>query len=181
MTYAFGVFEFDDESLELRRNGRLVGLEPQPARALALLLRRAGDVVTRDELRMAVWSADTHVDFDRGLAYCLSQIRAALGDKGENPRFVQTLPRRGYSFVAPVRSDAPATTAAQPAPVLAPRRSWTRWLPLAAGCIVLLGAAGWTVAARFAVPARQIIAVSIFDNETGQPEYDGLITGLSDL
>ncbi len=92
MVFRFGIFEFDDQSGELRRNGRAVALEPQPARALACLLSRPGDLVTREELRDAVWGADTHVDFDRGLAYCLSQIRAALGDSAENPRFVQTLP-----------------------------------------------------------------------------------------
>lgn len=102
----FGTFEFDDQSLELRRGGRLVALEPQPARALAILLRRANDVVSREDLRLAVWGPETHVDFDRGLAYCLSAIRQALGDKGENPRFVQTLPKRGYCFLAPVRVGA---------------------------------------------------------------------------
>ena len=108
MTYQFGSFEFDDQSLELRKSGRIAAIEPQPARALALLLSRAGQVVTRDELRLAIWGPDVHVDFDRGLAYCLSAIRLALGDKGENPRFVQTLPRKGYCFVAPVRASAEA-------------------------------------------------------------------------
>ncbi|MDO8679275.1 MAG: winged helix-turn-helix domain-containing protein [Acidobacteriota bacterium] len=65
--------------------------------------------MTREELRDAVWGGDTHVDFDRGLAYCLSQIRAALGDSADNPRFVQTLPKRGYKFIAPVsRGDEPS-------------------------------------------------------------------------
>jgi DNA-binding winged helix-turn-helix (wHTH) protein len=99
MTYRFGVFEFDGESSELRKNGRVVALEPQPARALARLLEGAGDIVDREALKAAVWGSDTHVDFDRGLAYCLSQIRAALGDSGENPRFVQTIPKRGYKFI----------------------------------------------------------------------------------
>ena len=93
MIYRFGVFEFDSETRELRKNGRAAALEPQPAKALALLLSRAGEVVTREELRDAVWGKDTHVDFDRGMAYCLSQIRTALGDSGDNPRFVQTIPK----------------------------------------------------------------------------------------
>ena len=101
MIYRFGVFEFDGETKELRKNGRAAALEPQPAKALALLLSRAGDVVTREELRDAVWGKDTHVDFDRGLAYCVSQIRTALGDSGDNPRFVQTIPKRGFKFIAP--------------------------------------------------------------------------------
>src|SRR4051794_40588456 len=107
MTYRFGVFTFDDRTLMLLRSDRPVPIEPQPARALALLLQRAGAIVTRDDLRAHLWDADTHVAFDRGLAYCIGELRAALGDSAENPRFVQTLPRRGFTFIAPVtRSDA---------------------------------------------------------------------------
>jgi DNA-binding winged helix-turn-helix (wHTH) protein len=102
MTYRFGVFAFDDRAATLTRSDRPVAIEPQPARALALLLSRAGDVVSRDELRAHLWGDDTHVDFDRGLAYCIGQLRAALGDSADNPRFVQTLPRRGFCFIAPV-------------------------------------------------------------------------------
>ena len=80
-----------------------MALEPQPAKALgAAAVARAVEVVSREELRDAVWGEDTHVDFDRGLAYCLSQIRAALGDSGDNPRFVQTIPKRGFKFIAPI-------------------------------------------------------------------------------
>src|SRR6478736_7534477 len=106
MTYRFGVFAFDDRTLTLRRSDRPVPIEPQPARALALLLERAGAIVTRDDLRAHLWDAGTHVDFDRGLAYCIGELRAALGDSAENPRFVQTLPRRGFTFIAPVTRDA---------------------------------------------------------------------------
>ena len=106
MTYIFGVFEFDSVALELRKSGRVVSLEPQPARALSLLLERAGQTVSREDLSAKVWGSDTHVDFDRGLAYCIGQIRAALGDSGENPRFIQTLPKRGFKFVAPVTATA---------------------------------------------------------------------------
>ncbi len=106
MLHKFGVFEFDSDTGELRKNGRAVALEPQPAKALALLLARAGEVVSREELRDAVWGSETHVDFDRGIAYCLSQIRTALGDSGDNPRFVQTIPKRGFKFIAPVAPGA---------------------------------------------------------------------------
>src|SRR6185436_6609720 len=104
MIYHFGRYEFDDRSAVLTRADRPVALEPQPARALALLLARAGDVVTRDELRAHLWGDDTHVDYDRGLAYSIGQLRAALGDTADNPRFVQTLPRRGIRFIAPVET-----------------------------------------------------------------------------
>src|SRR3954469_7815546 len=92
----------------LARGDREVALEPQPARALALLVARADDVVSRDELRAHLWGGDTHVDFDRGLAYCIAQLRSALGDSAENPRFVQTLPRRGFRFIAPVHVNGAA-------------------------------------------------------------------------
>src|SRR4029453_8757257 len=105
MVFRFGVFEFDGGSKELRKNGRAAAIEPQPAKALALLLSRAGDVVTREELREVVWGKETHVDFDRGLAYCVSQIRTALGDSGDNPRFVQTIPKQGFKFIAPVATN----------------------------------------------------------------------------
>jgi DNA-binding winged helix-turn-helix (wHTH) protein/TolB-like protein len=185
MTYQFGVFEFDDRSLELRKAGRLVAIEPQPARALALLLSRANEVVTRDELKLAVWGTDTHVDFDRGLAYCLSQIRSALGDKGDNPRFVQTLPRKGYSFVAPVRTPgepvaaAPVSTAAiGRVPPDGPRR---KWLVAAALLLMLALGVGWFTVSRATDASRTVIAVSVFDNETGEAEYDRLASALSDL
>jgi DNA-binding winged helix-turn-helix (wHTH) protein len=105
MTYRFGVFTFDDRAAILMRADRPVALEPQPGRALALLLSRAGEVVGRDELRAHLWGDDTHVDVDRGLAYCIGQLRAALGDSADNPRFVRTLPRRGFSFIAPVQDE----------------------------------------------------------------------------
>ena len=110
MVYRFGVFEFDDDGKELRKNGRAVAIERQPAKALTLLVSRAGQLVTREELREAVWGKDTHVDFDRGLAYCVSQIRTALGDSGDNPRFVQTIPKQGFKFIAPVTTNSADTT-----------------------------------------------------------------------
>src|SRR5689334_14901051 len=118
MIYRFGTFEFDDANGELRKNGRASALEPQPAKALTLLLSRAGDIVSREDLRDAVWGSDTHVDFDRGLAYCISQIRTALGDSGENPRFVQTIPKRGFKFIAPLieQRQAPSPKPQAPSP-----------------------------------------------------------------
>ena len=102
--YTFGLFDFDPSSGELRREGIGVRLQPQPARVLAQLLSRAGQVVSRHDLRTAIWSEGTHVDFERGLNFCIAQIRSALGDSSESPRFIETLPKRGYRFIAPVRS-----------------------------------------------------------------------------
>lgn len=188
MTYTFGVFRFDGASRELMREGRRVALEPQPARALALLLSRAGDVVTREEMRQAIWGAETHVDYDRGLAYCVGQVRSALGDSAEQPRFVQTLPKRGFRFLAPVAVDAPAVAPVASslpaadgpqASVLVPVARAPRWSVAAAALVVAaVAAVGW----RFAVPAPPpVVAVSIFDNETGDPAHDRFVTGLSDL
>ena len=112
MIHRFGVFEFDPASGELRKQGRLIRLEPQPARALALLVGRAGEVISREQMRTHLWDEGTHVDYDRGLAYCLGQVRTALGDSADNPRFVETLPRRGFRFIAPVQSPPAAAAPA---------------------------------------------------------------------
>jgi DNA-binding winged helix-turn-helix (wHTH) protein/TolB-like protein len=180
-TVRFGVFEFDPESHELRRAGRLVALEPQPARALGRLIASAGAVVSRDDLKDAIWGRDTHVDFDRGLAYCLSQVRAALGDSAENPRFVQTLPRRGYKFIAPVQRlppDASAERADRPDPTPPRDRAHAYLIPAGLALAVVFALATW---AMLRAPERAIVAVSIFDNETGRPELDRLVASLSDL
>ena len=186
--YRFGLFEFDADSGELRKDGRLVPLEPQPMRVLAALLARAGALVSHDDLKQAIWGPDTYVDFERGLAYCLSQVRAALGDSGRNPRFVETVPRRGYRFIAPVHSpEASAAThaTAPPAPVPARRSArWRRpavWAIPAALAVVLALAAGWMMRPARPASGPTIVAVSIFDNETGLPELDRRIAGLSDV
>ncbi|HUU35537.1 MAG TPA: winged helix-turn-helix domain-containing protein [Vicinamibacterales bacterium] len=174
MIHTFGTFSFDSRSSELTRQGRRVPLEPQPARALARLLADAGELVTRDELRAAIWGAETHVDYDRGLAYCIGQVRTALGDSGDNPRFVETLPRRGFRFVAPV---APAETGPVAPTSAAPRAA--RWILAAIFALALVGGAWWWGVARPAAPVT--VAVSIFDNETGDAGLDAFVTGLSDV
>ncbi len=100
---AFGLFEFDPLSGELSREGRPSRLQPQPARVLAALVERAPEVVSREDLRQQIWSEGTFVDFERGLNFCIAQIRSALGDTADSPRFIETLPRRGYRFIAPSR------------------------------------------------------------------------------
>ena len=182
MIYRFGVFDFEADSGQLRKHARPVSLERQPARVLAVLLARAGELVSREELRESVWGRETHVDFDRGLAYCLSQIRGALGDRGDNPRFVQTFPKRGYKFIVPVTVDTdPAVSSIEAAsPAERPARTRVALVPiLAAVSLALVLAAVW-----FFVNRRSdavLIAVSVFDNETGVAEYDRPIAGLADL
>jgi DNA-binding winged helix-turn-helix (wHTH) protein/tetratricopeptide (TPR) repeat protein len=100
----FGAFELDAGRGELRLNGDLVKLAPQPLKVLELLVRRSGEVLTRNEIREHVWCNDTFVDFEQGLNFCIRQIREALGDTADKPRFIETLPRRGYRFLMPVQA-----------------------------------------------------------------------------
>src|SRR6476661_507452 len=100
--FRFGSFELDCASRELRKNGLRLRLEEQPFRLLAALVSRHGDVVTRDELKNALWPDDTYVDFERGLTRVINKVRLTLSDKASNPLFIETVPRRGYRFVAPV-------------------------------------------------------------------------------
>jgi DNA-binding winged helix-turn-helix (wHTH) protein/TolB-like protein len=200
VVYRFGLFEFDAASGELRKQGRLVRIEPQPAKALALLLSRPAVVISRDELRAHLWGTDTHVDFDRGLAYCIGQVRTALNDSADNPRFVETLPRRGYRFVAPLQPVAPVETPAVaappggashppqdvPTPTLADETHPSRggrtggWWSIVAVTLLVLTGLVWTVWARKASP-RPIVAVAVFDNETGSPQYDRLASTAADI
>src|SRR5438874_4462640 len=101
-TSRFGVFEVDLRAGELRKHGIRIRLQEQPFHILALLLEHPGELVTREELREKLWSADTFVDFDRNLNKAINKLRLALADSAENPRFIQTLHRRGYRFIAPI-------------------------------------------------------------------------------
>jgi DNA-binding winged helix-turn-helix (wHTH) protein len=98
----FGVFELDEAAGALRRQGRLVHLTGQPLKALHLLVSRPGEVVTREELRRHIWGDSRFVDFDRNLNFCIATVRDALGDSARSPRFIETVPRRGYRFIADV-------------------------------------------------------------------------------
>jgi DNA-binding winged helix-turn-helix (wHTH) protein len=172
---AFGPFVFDETSGELWRDGKPVALEPQPARALALLARRAGEVVSREDLRAHLWDASTHVDFELGLNYCVRRIRLALGDAAGAPTYLETLPRRGYRFVGPVvrRSAQPARAVAgvpveiepetQVSPILVPTRNLAGTagrVSTAAAAIVgwmAVGLVGWFVGLHYLCPARPAV------------------------
>src|SRR5262245_4389334 len=105
-TLRFDVFELDTGSGELRKNGDRIKLSPQPFRVLELLIRRGGEVLTRADIRERIWN-DSFVDFEQGLNFCIRQIREALGDTADAPRFIETLPRRGYRFLLPVDTNFP--------------------------------------------------------------------------
>jgi Tol biopolymer transport system component/DNA-binding winged helix-turn-helix (wHTH) protein len=123
---AFPPFSFDLRSGELRKNGRKLKLHPQPAKVLTILLRRAGEVARREVIQKEVWGDDTFVAFDLGINSCIRQIRTALGDDADQPRFVETVPREGYRFVAPVAT-------AEPDPKASPRRGRVALTTLALG------------------------------------------------
>src|ERR1700738_4592270 len=100
----FATFEMDIRAGELRQKGKRIRLQEQPFQVLAVLVQRSGDVVTRDELRTRIWPRDTFVDFDNSLNTAVNKVREALGDSVESPHFVETLPRRGYRFLAAVNN-----------------------------------------------------------------------------
>jgi eukaryotic-like serine/threonine-protein kinase len=107
----FGIFELNLATQELRKSGMLIKLQPQPFQLLAMLASHAGQVVTRDAIQMELWSVGSEVDFEHGVRQCIAQIRTALGDSADNPRYLETIPRQGYRFIAPVESK---TTSASP-------------------------------------------------------------------
>src|ERR1700757_3285707 len=135
----FGVFEVDVRSGELRKQGVRIKLQEQPFHVLTVLLQRAGEVVTREELRNQNWPADTFVDFDDSLNTSNNKLREALGDSADNPRFIETLPRRGYRFIASVTGvDGTASGTTTAARAVAP----TRDRRIAVTAAVVLLAAG---------------------------------------
>jgi cholera toxin transcriptional activator len=123
----FGLFELDRKTGELRKRGTRLRLQEQPFRVLAMLVERPGDLVTREELREKLWPEDTFVDFDHGLNTSVNKLRETLGDSAANPRFIETLPKRGYRFIAPIEPDvAESQTASE---VVPPEKSGGSELP----------------------------------------------------
>ena len=126
----FGPFALDLNTGELRRSGASVNLQPQPSKLLVLLVERAGELVTREEIRRAVWGAETFVDFDQSVNFCVRQIRTALHDNANSPCYLETLPRRGYRFIAPIEPAASGPPdpeqASVPIAATVRNRSWRR-------------------------------------------------------
>src|SRR2546428_5082128 len=138
----FGLFEVDMRTGEVRKQGVRIKLQEQPFHVLTVLLRRTGQVVTREELRSQNWPADPFVDFDNSLNTAINKLREALGDSADNPRFIETLPRRGYRFIAPVTAvDGTARGTAAGVSAVAPPRS-RKIVVMAA--VAVLAAAGRT-------------------------------------
>src|SRR5882762_2081449 len=152
-TYSFGVFELDPRAGELRKHGMKLKLQGQPLEILRMLLERPGEVVTREDLQKRLWTSDTFVDFDHSLNAAIKRLRDTLDDSAETPRYVETLARRGYRFIAPVEGtgrtvavdlqprDAAATAIAPQQPMTAPllwRKAELRTFYATAGLLGLM-------------------------------------------
>jgi TolB-like protein/DNA-binding winged helix-turn-helix (wHTH) protein len=168
----FDRFQFDSATGELWRDGVRIPLQPQPARLLELLLARPGEVATRDEIRAALWGSDVHVDFDRSLNFCVAKLRAALDDNAAEPRFVETVPTRGYRFVGA----GPSTTSVGER---LQHQASKPWHVVAAVAMVVL-AAVVVIARVLQMPGTPKVVVVPFHNETGLADLDRLAKGVSD-
>jgi TolB-like protein/DNA-binding winged helix-turn-helix (wHTH) protein len=199
----FGVFQLDLRTGELRKAGVRISLPEQPFQVLQALLERPGDLVTREELRQRLWPAETFVDFEHGLNAAVRRLRDALGDSADVPRFVETLPRRGYRFIAPITAPSVSIETAPPnqAPIedrhqpstsngrrLSRRLTWALGLGLVGAVTVLSVAVVWTPEYRrwpSAIPrpspnGRFMLAVLPFENLTGDPDQEYLGDGMTE-
>ena len=145
--YRFGVFDFDANTLELQKDGRALKVRPQSLTLLALLVTHRGELVSRDDIQLALWGRDTHVDFEQGVNHCIKELRTALGDAVDSPRYIQTVPRRGYRFIAPIEAAPIVSPPMEPAPVptLAPPSELPtrrRMFAVGTGAVVLIVALG---------------------------------------
>jgi TolB-like protein/DNA-binding winged helix-turn-helix (wHTH) protein/Tfp pilus assembly protein PilF len=201
--YRFGPFELDLASGELRRHGLRVRLRGRPIEILQCLVEGRGGLVSRDDLRTRLWSADTYVDFDHGLNSAMNKLREALGDSADSPRYIETVPKRGYKFVAsvevvpgPTSSELPALPAGAPVeaaearsaavhpPLSAPpplRPRWWFWVT-ASLVVAAVAVAAWFVKTRVgtSLSGRVMLVVLPFENRTGQVEDEYFSDGITD-
>jgi TolB-like protein/DNA-binding winged helix-turn-helix (wHTH) protein len=189
----FGEFQLDLQTAEVRNNGHTLTLQDQPFEVLAVLLEHPGRLVTRDELKKRLWPSDTFVDFDHGLNKAVNRLREALGDSAENPRFIETLPRRGYRFIGQIQGDPPQV-AALPLPEAAPRPSGqvAKWPArrlqiiggIGIGVVALLGTLGWKMVRDGNLtfgrrPQIRSLAVLPLQNLSGDPGQDYFADGMT--
>jgi TolB-like protein/DNA-binding winged helix-turn-helix (wHTH) protein len=181
--YSFGPFEFDLASGELFRDGERTKLQGRPVEVLALLIERAGELVTRDELKARLWAADTFVDFDNNLNATVRKLREALGDSADAARYIETLPRRGYRFIAPLMLVDPLLAIGDRPRDAASHRAWLRGalrVVLAATVILVLGLSAqlWQKESFQVHEDLVLVAVLPFENLSGDPGQDFIGDGL---
>lgn len=182
--YHFGSFEFDRHTSELRKKGLRIRLEGQPAAILAMLLERPNQLVTREELQKRLWSSDTFVDFEQSLNAAIRRLRVALDDSAESPRYIETLARKGYRWVAPIGDSAPAGVVdAQHTEVASaerpPGRSAT-WLAVGGALCFAFLIIAWEALRLRPVPDRLMLAVLPFQNLSGDAQQEYLADGMTE-
>lgn len=200
----FGPYLVDVAAGEVRKNGSRIRLQEKPLRVLALLAERQGQVVTREELKKHLWPEDTFVDFETGLNTAVSKLRDALSDSAEAPRYIETIPRRGYRFISLVefvnRHDPPpgnsgnsqkpepapvvtaiadksSKTVTREVPVARPAIQSTLWISLAAAVLIVSGGAYWLTQGRPALSfhSSDTVLIADFENQTGDPRFDNAL------
>jgi TolB-like protein/DNA-binding winged helix-turn-helix (wHTH) protein/tetratricopeptide (TPR) repeat protein len=200
----FGTYEISFQSGEVRKSGMRIRIQQQPLRVLEILLKHPGEVVTREQLRSQVWPAESFGDFDQAVNIAIGKLRSALGDSAENPQFIETIPKRGYRFIAEVtvvdgegrirpvhssidlptteRADKPGTDGLTIAPSARTHRSWARWVILGVAAIVALAAIeAWQFRSRRAAPSGiRSLAVLPLNNFSGDPSQDYFADGMTD-
>ena len=187
----FDAFELDLHAAELRKSGIRLRLQGQPLQVLAALLNHAGDVVTHEELRTQIWTADTFVDFDHSLHNAIARLREVLGDSADAPRYIETLPRRGYRFIGSLdtRAGTSLSRSAQteqpgPVPVALRLTKYRRPLAITFLALLVVGLAVWLVRTGThpisAAPRLNSIAVLPLENLSGDPSQEFFVDGMTD-
>lgn len=191
--YEFGDFVFDSTSGTLTRKGVRVKLQAQPASVLRKLLAHHDRVVSREEMKQTLWANDTFVDFDKGLNFCVGQVRRALRDKAARSLYIRTVPKEGYQFIAPVRvvpaipteeSTPPPRGRDVDSPALISPSGWTRFsfrsVLVMSAVTIILAFARWGYWAATRTHAEPVLAVLLFQADPGQPELQILANHLTD-
>jgi eukaryotic-like serine/threonine-protein kinase len=175
--YRFGVFEANSQTGEFLRKGVRIKLQEQPFRLLTLLLENPGEIVSRESVRQRLWPGNTFVEFDASLSVAVGKLREALGDDADNPRFVETIPRRGYRFLAPVQQTLHSLkTPETPSVTASPQQqSSARTIALGIAVVIVVGTSIAYLMSRRQAPLsqRDSIVVGDFSNSTGDAVFDG--------
>ena len=177
----FGPFELDCRTGELRRDGNPLKLQPQPSKVLAILACRAGETVSRQELSKLVWGSDTFVDFEQGLNFAIRQIRSVLEDEAEHPRYLETIPKRGYRFIAAVE-DVPREVLPQPSQSSRSGRRARFYYALAFASVIVAAIGIVLIFGAYQFSPRRIesIAVLPLRNLSADTEYEYFSEGMTD-